>query len=286
MLYLPKDLPVSQTLQTVTYALHDWHSVAGCERVLLLNLMPQKEVTEMDIARTLQQTGLPLQIIPIKISGQHYKNTSEEHMDRFYLNFEDVALEYFDRLIITGAPLEQIEFEEVRYWDRLCYIMDWADRHVARTLYICWAAQAGLYHFYNIHKHPLENKMFGIFLQQVLVKDHTLMTGLCPDFPMPNSRHTEVQKEEICRKADALLQILAESRESGVGVMATSDLKRTFIVGHLEYAPDTLHNEYWRDMNKGLPILPPEHYYREDKSIDYSWQQAAVIFYHNWLRAE
>ena len=163
MIYLPEQIPVGQQLNTCSYVLAKWTSVKGCKRVLLLNLMPQKEITELDIARTLQLTEVPTQIIPIKIRGQKYKNVSQTHMDQFYLDFEDIESCYFERLIITGAPLEQIPFEEVRYWDTLCHIMSWANVHVERTLYICWAAQAGLYFHYGIEKYPLKHKMFGIY---------------------------------------------------------------------------------------------------------------------------
>ena len=283
MLYLPQNIPASLELHTVTYKLDEWETVLGCKRVLLLNLMPQKAVTEYDIARVLQLTDKDIQLIPIKISGQQYKNTSKIHMDSFYLNFEEVENSMFDRLIITGAPLEQIDFEDVRYWDALCYIMEWSDQHVKRNLYICWAAQAGLYHFYNLPKYRLEQKMFGVFLQQVNYPQNPLMRNLGVEFPMPNSRHTEIRKEDVESYLSSELQIIAESQESGVGVLATLDLKRTFIVGHLEYAADTLHKEYWRDINKGLSINPPLHYYGKENSLQFSWKQVAISFYTNWI---
>ena len=285
MLYLPHHIPASLSLASATYSLSGWKQVDGVLRVLFLNLMPQKEVTELDIARTLQHTGVDVQLIPVKLKGQTFKTTPMSHMQAFYLDIEDLQEESFDRMIVTGAPLEQMPFEHVRYWEQLCRVMDWADKHIPRTLYVCWGAQAGLYHFYGIDKHALPSKMFGIFRQCVLRADSPLMSGLLPDFPMPNSRHTEVRRAEIAGHAAEGLHIVAESEESGVGVVATDNLKRTFIVGHLEYEPYTLHNEYHRDLAKQLPIHEPVHYYKADGSVDYSWESAALRFYTNWLVA-
>lgn len=281
MIYLPCNIPASYELQTESYELGKWKSVSGCLRVLLLNLMPEKQVTELDISRVLQQTDVPLQIIPIKIKGQKYKNVSEEHMNRFYLDFDEVSGYSFDRLIITGAPLEQISFEQVRYWNELCGIMDWAVLNVERTLYICWAAQAGLYYHYNIQKRLLERKIFGVYAQQVVEQDNPLMKNMLPAFPMPNSRYIEVGREDV--QLNSELSILAESEVSGVGIVSTRDLKSVFILGHLEYAPDTLHNEFNRDRNKGISIQPPEFYYDSEQRIIYSWGNVAVAFYKNWL---
>ena len=283
MLYLPAGLPAMQSVEATPYPLNRWQEVCNAKRVLLLNLMPQKSVTECDIARTLAATRKDVQLIPVKIKGQHYKTTPQEHMDAFYLDVEDLMEQRFDGMILTGAPLEQIPFEEVRYWQQLCNIMDWADMNIERTLYICWGAQAGLYHFYAIDKYALPAKKFGVFYQKVLEPQLQLMDGLSPAFPMPNSRHTEVRKDEVLEKLGADACIVAESEESGVGIVATMDLKRTFIVGHLEYEPITLHNEYHRDLDKHLPIQAPLHYYQSDGSVDYSWSTAAIRFYANWI---
>lgn len=281
MIYLPCNIPASYKLQTESYKLDNWKSVSGCLRVLLLNLMPEKQVTELDISCVLQQTNVSLQIIPIKIKGQKYKNVSEEYMDRFYIDFDEISEYSFDRLIITGAPLEQIPFEQVRYWGELCDIMDWAVLNVERTLYICWAAQAGLYHHYNIQKRLLERKIFGVYGQQVVEPKNPLMKHMLPVFSMPNSRYIEVAREDVVLYSE--LSILAESKESGVGIVSTKDLKSVFILGHLEYAPATLHNEFNRDRNKGISIQPPEFYYDSEHRIIYSWGNAAVAFYKNWL---
>lgn len=284
MLYLPQGIPVSEKLSSMPYNLNTWKEIQNCKRVLLLNLMPLKAQTELDIARTICKTDIDVQLIPIKIKGQTYKTTPMEHMMAFYLDFEVVEADWFDGLIITGAPVEQIPFEQVRYWTQLCHIMDWAKNNVERTLYICWGAQAGLYHSYGIKKYLLPEKRFGVF-QQKVIRSSPLMKNLSPYFPMPNSRHTEVRREDIMPFSAEGLEIFAESEESGVGVVATIDRRSTFIVGHLEYEPYTLHHEYHRDLAKSLPIHMPEHYYKPDGTVDYVWQQAAIQFYTNWLNA-
>lgn len=282
-IWLPQGLPCACALWAKTFLPAQWRECEVAHRVLLLNLMPQKEVTETDIARTLAACGVDVQVLLMKIAGQTYKTTPAEHMQKFYLDFEDYQPFHFDHLIITGAPLEQIPFEQVRYWDQLCAIMDWAETHVAHTLYICWGAQAGLYKHYGIPKYALPEKMFGIFPQQVLEPSSPLMDGLTPSFLMPNSRHTEVRETDIAEHVADGLHIIASSQESGVGVVATTDLRKVFIVGHLEYEPLTLHNEYHRDLAKNLPIQAPVHYYCPDGTVDYSWHKDAVQFYANWL---
>lgn len=282
--FLPQGMPCVDVLQTSTYSLCDWQGVGECLRVLFLNLMPVKVDTELDIARVLSLcTNRRVQILPMKIKGQTYKTTPMEHMEQLYLDFEHFVPYQFDRLIITGAPLEQMPFEAVRYWPQLQQIMHWADEHVERTLYICWAAQAGLYEHYGINKYALADKMFGIFDQRVLCPDSFLMRGLTPSFKMPNSRHTAVSQIDVEQAHDKGLQLIAASNESGVGVMATLDGRRTFIVGHLEYAADTLDKEYKRDLSKNLPIKAPLHYYNKEGQIAFSWQSDAAKFYRNWL---
>lgn len=293
MLYLPQTMPCIATLraeggEVAVYNLSDASRLGAfppeVKRVLLLNLMPQKAVTELDIAR--QMVGRPggVALLPMKIAGQTYKTTPQSHMDALYLDFEAYEHGVYDAMIITGAPLECMPFEQVRYWDALCRIMDWADHHVLRsTLYICWAAQAGLYHHYGIDKYALPAKMFGIFGQEVLQLSCPLFAGLCPAFPMPGSRHTAVAVDAI-EKAGLVLG--AVSAESGLGVALTTDCRRVFITGHLEYEPNTLDNEYRRDVAKGLPIDLPRHYYHNDdpaRGVDFSWAQAARRFYGNWL---
>ena len=293
MIYLPQDFPALQSLRAeglaaTAYAMGGPCSLPpaipqGAKRVLLLNLMPHKAVTDLDIARTLAQTGEDVCLLLMKIAGQTYKTTPMAYVDAYYREFEcyAAAAAAYDGLIITGAPVEQIPFEDVRYWEALCRIIDWADRAVRSTLYVCWGAQAGLYHLYGVPKYALPEKRFGIFAQTVRLAS-PLMEGLSPAFPMPNSRHTEVRAADILRHPS--LRILADSPESGVGVVASADHRRVFIVGHLEYEPLTLDKEYRRDLSRQLPIHQPEHYYRHDNpeaGVDFVWQASAVQFYGN-----
>lgn len=303
MLYLPQDIPCAHILHAeganvCQYDKQCLLNVAASDRplpreaakILFLNIMPQKAVTELDIARMMAASGRDVVLIPTKIAGQTYKTTPMEHMVQFYLDFEELESQTFDGLIITGAPVEHLPFEQVRYWPQLCHIIDWAKAGGVRsTLYICWGAQAGLYYNYGVPKHPLPTKRFGIFTHHVPTglaspSSATLLRGLAPTFPMPHSRHTEVRAEDF--PADTP-QILAVSEESGVGLAATADGREVYITGHLEYEPHTLENEYRRDVAKGLPIHLPEHYYHHDEptaGICYSWEEAAKHFYRNWVQ--
>lgn len=249
----------------------------------LLNLMPHKAVTDTDIIRALQTVRMPIRLIPLRIKGQTYKTTPAEYVDSYYTSFDEAAAAGLDRLIVTGAPLEQMPFEQVRYWTQLCDIMDWADRQVERTLYICWGAQAALYHFYGIAKHPLAGKCFGIFTHQNLHPELPLMQHMGDSFPMPHSRHTTVRRDDILAARNQGLLLLAESAESGPGIAGTADRRRTFVFGHFEYGPATLDNEYHRDLSRGLPISEPLHYYAPDGKIPFAWQQAARTFYTDWV---
>lgn len=283
MIYLPIEIPSSLVFPSKGYVLSKWHKIQGVKRVLFLNLMPQKIVTELDFTRVLSESEVDLQLIPIKIRGHICKNTSQEHMTKFYLDFEDIASYSFDRLIITGAPLEQIQFDEVRYWPQLCRIMDWANQNVERCLYICWAAQAGLYFRYGIPKYQLPAKKFGIYQQKVLNNSSSLMRGLSPTFFMPHSRHSEIHRDDIDRYSNNDLEILAMGEDSGVGVVASKNLRHVYVIGHLEYEPNTLHYEYCRDISKNVPIHKPENYYDQEGGVIYSWEKAAITFYSNWL---
>ncbi len=292
MLHLPQNLPAAALLRAEGTAIKEY-SVSeamtygkgtNALRILFLNLMPQKAVTELDIARTLGRATEDVILLPMKISGQTYKTTPMAHMEAFYHDFEDYeAAGGYDGLILTGAPVEHLKFEDVRYWPQLCRIMDWADTQVRSTLYICWGAQAGLYHHYGIPKYPLPAKCFGIYPQSVCLEDCLPMRGLSPAFPMPNSRHTEVRHADFIGKP---LDIVAESPESGIGVAIDNSRRRVFIVGHLEYEPCTLLNEYRRDVAKGLPINVPKYYFENNDPaapVRYTWGSAAVQFYANWL---
>lgn len=252
-------------------------------RVGVLNLMPHKQVTDSDLIYALQAADVPLRILPVKIGGQQYKTTPAAYVQRYYTDFETVAAVGLDRLIITGAPLEQIPFEEVRYWPQLCDIMDWAHSHVRRTLHICWGAQAALYHYYGIDKCALPAKCFGIFRQRNLCPGHPLMRLMGEMFNMPNSRHTTIRREDVLALDAGGLRLLADSSESGPGIVGTDDGRHAFVLGHFEYGPQTLDNEYRRDLSRGLSIAPPRHYYDKAGNVAYSWREAARTFYKSWV---
>ena len=212
------------------------------------------------------------------------KNTPLEHLLAFYKNFEDIRKNNYDGMIITGAPVELLAFEEVNYWKALQEIFDWAAQHVTSTMYICWAAQAGLYHFYGIPKYPLDNKLFGVFKHRITDTKIPLFRGFDDVFYAPHSRHTEIRKEDIQKIPE--LKLLAESDQAGVHVLMARGGREIFITGHSEYAPDALHNEYMRDLNKGLPIRLPENYYKEDdpqQGISVRWRAHAHLLFKNWL---
>lgn len=253
-------------------------------RILILNLMPTKVVTETQLARLLGNTPLQIEVELLTVSGRIPKHTAREHMLAFYKTFDEVKDDYFDGMVITGAPVETMPFEEVEYWDELCDIMDWSTSHVYSTFHICWGAQAALYHHYGIPKEQLSEKMFGVFHHRVTHKGSILFRGFDDVFMVPHSRHTTVLKENILKVPE--LKILAESEEAGVYALSTDGGRRIFITGHSEYDPNTLAQEYWRDKDAGLEIKVPENYYPDDddsKEPDCSWRSSANLLYSNWL---
>ena len=253
-------------------------------RILLLNLMPVKSTTETQILRLLSNTPLQIMITLIYTKMHLSKNTPKEHLDAFYKTFDDVSHHKYDGLIITGAPIEHLEFEEVDYWEEMVSIMDWADDHVTSTMFICWASQAGLYHHYGVPKFMMKEKMFGVFNHNVFNKTNQLIRGFDDEFLAPHSRYTEVRKEDIEKVPE--LDILAYSKEAGVYLVASKDNKRVFITGHSEYDPLTLKSEYDRDVNIGLDIKIPENYYRNnDPSQEpmVRWRSHANLLFSNWL---
>lgn len=253
-------------------------------RIVILNLMPVKITTETDLVRLLSNTPLQVEISFMKIKSHTSKNTPVEHMKAFYTDFEQMRGEKYDGMIITGAPVEQMEFEEVGYWDEITEIFDWARTHVTSTLYICWAAQAGLYHHYRVPKYPLGKKMFGIFEHRPLAPLHPIFRGFDDVFYVPHSRHTEVRKEDILKVEE--LTLLSESEESGVHLVVARGGREFFVTGHSEYAPLTLSAEYWRDVDKGLPIEVPRNYYIDDdpqKAPRVRWRGHANLLFSNWL---
>ncbi|MBR3472331.1 MAG: homoserine O-succinyltransferase [Prevotella sp.] len=253
-------------------------------RIVILNLMPLKITTETDLIRLLSNTPLQLDITFMKLKSHTSKNTPIEHMMMFYRSFDDLRREKFDGMIITGAPVESIPFEEVTYWDEMKDIMDWARTHVMSTMYICWAAQAGLYYHYGIPKHPLEKKLFGIFRQQTLHRPLPIFRGFDDEFFMPHSRHATISRDDVVNNKN--LTLIAEGEESGVSMVMAREGREFFITGHLEYAPDTLDKEYRRDLGKRDDVEMPQNYYRDNdarKSPMVTWRAHANLLFSNWI---
>ncbi len=253
-------------------------------KIVILNLMPIKITTETDLLRLLSNSPLQIQIDFLKIKGHKHKNTSREHMRTFYHNFDELKNRKYDGMIITGAPVEQLEFEEVTYWDEMKQILDWAERNVTSTLYICWAAQAGLYHYYGIPKYPLEKKKFGIFQHKMSDEQLPIFRGFDDLFYVPHSRHTEIREEDI-NKVDAL-RVIASSKEAGVTMVKAKNGRQLFITGHAEYSRNTLDSEYRRDKEKKLPIEIPVNYYPDDNPDNLPlmrWRSTANLLFSNWL---
>lgn len=253
-------------------------------RIVVLNLMPLKITTETDLIRLLSNSPLQLDIQFMKVKAHTSKNTPVEHMQAFYRDFERMADEKFDGMIITGAPVEHLDYEQVTYWDEISGIFDWARTHVTSTLYICWAAQAGLYHHYGVPKYPLPEKMFGIFPQTPLEPTLPIFRGFDDVFCMPHSRHTELHREDILAVPE--LSLIAESEQSGVGMVMARGGREIFITGHSEYSPYTLDTEYKRDLAKGLPIQMPRNYYRGDDPTQpplVTWRAHGNLLFQNWL---
>ena len=253
-------------------------------RIVILNLMPLKITTETDLIRLLSNTPLQLDITFMKVHSHTPKNTPIEHMMMFYKAFDELEPQKFDGMIVTGAPVESYDFEDVTYWEEMVTILDWARTHVTSTLYICWAAQAALYHFYGIPKYPLQQKLFGVFQQYVLMRDLPIFRGFDDEFFMPHSRHSEVRKADIV--AHPALTLLAEGPQSGVSMMMAREGREFFITGHLEYAPDTLDNEYRRDVGKRDDVDVPVNYYRDNNPQHrpfVRWRAHANLLFSNWI---
>lgn len=253
-------------------------------KIAILNLMPKKIQAENQLLRYLSNTPLQVEIKLLQTKSYTSHNTPLDHLNKFYSYFEEVANEKFDGLIITGAPVEQMEFEEVAYWDELKEIMEWSKSNVYSTLHICWGAQAGLYYHYGVPKYQLGNKMFGVFAHRVLKENVELTRGLDDTFFAPHSRHTEIKSKDIEKVKE--LEILSESDDAGVFIVSTSDYRKVFITGHLEYDRETLKDEYFRDKEKGLEICIPENYFpNDDTTLEpvMSWRGSAHIVFANWL---
>ena len=287
-LNLPDKLPAIEILKRENIFVIDSSRASRQDirplKIVILNLMPIKITTETDLVRRLSNTPLQLDIQFMKLKSHTPKNTPIEHMMMFYREFQEMKDEKFDGMIITGAPVETFDFEEVTYWDEVTAIFDWAKTHVTSTLYICWAAQAGLYYHYGVPKYSLPKKMFGVFPHSSLVPQLPIFRGFDDVFNIPHSRHTEIRKEDILK--NKALTVIAESEQSGVGIVMARNGREFFITGHIEYAPDTLDKEYKRDMGIRTDVDVPVNYYPND---DYhlpprvTWRAHANLFYNNWI---
>lgn len=253
-------------------------------QIAILNLMPLKEDTELQLLEKLSTSEKSIKITFVNVTSYISKTTAPEHMERFYSTFEEIKDKYFDGLIITGAPVEQMKFEEVTYWNELTKIMKWSETHAKSTLHICWGAQAGLYYHYGINKHLIDNKMFGIFNHKIDDKNSKILFGFKDGFKAPHSRHTTVYKEDIEKNPE--LEVVSESDKAGVFIVENKEKNQLFVTGHLEYAEDTLDKEYKRDLAKGLKIEMPENYYMdnnpEEKPV-FSWKENGDKLYSNWV---
>ncbi len=287
-LKIPDNLPATEVLiKENIFIMNESRATSQDIRPLkigILNLMPTKMTTEIQLLRLLGNTPLQIDITLLHSQTYHSKNVSSEYLNTFYKTFDDIKNQKFDGFIITGAPVELLEFEEVAYWDELKEIMDWTRKNVTSTLHICWGAQAALYHHYGIPKYPLKKKMFGIFKHTLNRKDINLIRGFDDVFLIPHSRHTEVLRKDI-EKVDGL-EIISESDESGVYMVVSKDGKEIYLTGHSEYDAETLKAEYDRDVREGKPIEIPVNYYPDDdpsKEPQLTWRSHASLLFSNWL---
>jgi len=285
---IPDQLPAYETLQNENIFVMDEgrasHQDIRPLKIALLNLMPTKITTETQLLRLLGNTPLQVEVTLLRTGTYQSKNTPEEHLLNFYQTFDQVSDQMFDGMIITGAPVEQLPFEEVDYWPELTSIMDWAATHVFARLYICWGAQAGLYHQFGVPKYPLADKQFGIFKHNVVEKNIKLLRGFDDVFYAPHSRHTEIRREDIEKVPG--LQVIAESDEAGVYIVAHAESRQVFITGHSEYDPLTLKAEYDRDVKAGLPIAIPVNYFADDdpsKAPVVRWRGHSHLLFANWI---
>ena len=285
---IPNDLPAVQTLADENiFVMTETRAITQDIRplkILLLNLMPKKIETETQLSRILGNTPLQIELTLIRTKSYVSTNTAQEHLLAFYKTFDDVKDQKFDGMIITGAPVEHLAFEEVEYWNELCEIMEWSKTHVTSTFHICWGAQAGLYYHYGVKKYPLDRKLFGVFEHKLDHKHSILFRGFDDTFVVPHSRHTTCTREDI--EAVPELKILSSSDEAGVFVCATDKGRQIFVTGHSEYDADTLKKEYLRDKNAGLPIDVPVNYFPDDDDTRepvVRWRSCANLLYSNWL---
>ena len=285
---IQNDLPAREILERENIFVMDeyraMHQDIRPLQVLILNIMPVKQDTELHLLRMLANTPLQVDITFLNMKSHISLNTSPNHLDRFYTTFDEIRNKNYDGLVITGAPVEDMTFEEVDYWEEMCEIMDWAETHVTSTLHICWGAQAGFYHYYGINKRALPQKLFGVYPHNVSNRKTPLVRGFDDVFLAPHSRHTETPAESI--HACPQVTVLAEGEEAGVFLAIAEEGKKIFVNGHPEYDRYTLHNEYYRDLNKGLSIHVPYNYYPNDDPTEkplLQWRSHSNNLYTNWL---
>jgi homoserine O-succinyltransferase len=285
---IPNQLPANKILKSENIFIMDEeraiHQDIRPMKIAILNLMPTKIATETQLLRLLGNTALQVEVVLVRTDSYRSKNTPEEHLLTFYKTFEQIRDEKFDALIITGAPVEQMPFEQVDYWEELKEIMDWGFSHVFSLFYICWGAQAALYHQFGIPKYPLQAKQFGVFAHRVVEQNVKLLRGFDDVFYAPHSRHTEIRRDDLEKVPQ--LKILAESEEAGVYIAATLDGRQVFVTGHSEYDPQTLKREYDRDIAAGLPIAVPVNYYPQNdptRSPIVRWRSHANLLFANWI---
>ena len=285
---IPDHLPAKNILSKENVFVMDesqaFHQDIRPLRIVILNLMPTKEITETQILRLLANTPLQVEFVLLHPKTHTSKNTSTDHLEAFYKTFDDIKHERFDGMIITGAPVEQLEFEEVSYWEELRQIMDWSKKFVTSTLHICWAAQAGLNHHYGVKKYSLDKKLFGVFRHTISCNNVVLLRGFDEEFYVPQSRHTEVRREDIERIEG--VEILSESDEAGVYIVSSNGGRQIFVTGHSEYDPLTLKLEYDRDVDRGFDIAIPSNYYPNNDATQVpvsKWRAHANLLFSNWL---
>ena len=285
---IPTGLPARETLERENiFVMNEFrasHQDIRPLKIAILNLMPTKITTETQLIRLLSNSSLQIELTLLQTATHKSSHTSAEHIESFYKNFDDIKDENFDGLIITGAPVENLDFGEVHYWDELCGIMDWSKTHVFSTLHICWAAQAGLFHHYGVAKYPLEKKMSGVFRHYVTSPNHPITRGFDEEFLAPHSRHTGIREEDIAKVPE--LELVAKSDEAGPYIICARDARMLFVTGHSEYDFDTLSKEYFRDVDKGLKIELPKNYFpgndpaKRPKNL---WRGHANLLFSNWL---
>lgn len=287
-LIIPQELPAYAALENENvFVMHRARAQTQDIRplkILLLNLMPTKIDTETQLARVLANSPLQVELTLLQMDTHESKHVSGAHLEAFYKTFDEIRDRRFDGMIITGAPVETLAFEQVDYWQELCAIMDYSKTHVYSTMHICWGAQAALYHHFGVQKYPLEGKVFGVFLHRVTRPRSPLMRGFDEVFYAPHSRHTEIRRADV--EQIPALRILAESDEAGLHLLATDSGRQIFVCGHMEYDKYTLRAEYERDVAKGLPIAPPRHYFYDDdpaKDVIFRWRSHANLLFSNWL---